>query len=94
MIEKGERRKQACHYELGGLTLGSDGNLCYCPNSEPIGDCRERSAYAIYYDENNLNYRKNSLLDGRCETCPVYSFNKMEVEKDLLKLMWYLLFSK
>jgi MoaA/NifB/PqqE/SkfB family radical SAM enzyme len=94
MIEKREERKLACHYALGGLTLGSDGQLCYCPNSEPIGNCKKKSAYAIYYDASNLNYRKNSLLDRKCKTCPVYSFNNMEAEKDLLKLIRFLLFSK
>lgn len=94
MIEKRKKRELACHYALGGLTLGSDGQLCYCPNSAPIGNCREKSAYAIYYDENNLNYRRKILLEGKCRICPVYSFNKMEAEKDLLKLVRFLLFSE
>jgi hypothetical protein len=76
------------------VILGSDGLLYYCKNSRSLGSCRERSAYEIYFDENNLSYREESLIKGNCYFCPPNTYNWMEMEKDLFKFIKFLLFIK
>ena len=91
MIERDGDRRLACHYFLGGVILGSDGLLYYCKKSLPIGDCRERAANDIYFDEKNLAYRLQGLGNSTCRSCPPNTFNQMEIEKDLPKVLRYLL---
>ncbi len=91
MIERGGDRKLSCHYFLGGVILGSDGLLYYCKKSAPIGDCKERAASEIYFDKNNLAYRLRVLRNTMCKACPPNTFNQMEIEKDLPRVVRYLL---
>lgn len=90
MLERGERRTLACHYAMGCLILGSHGHLYYCPHSRAIGNCRQRSAYEIYYDEENLEYRQLGLMRDKCLHCPPNTFNRLEFEKDILKFLRFL----
>lgn len=94
MIEYKATRTLACHYALGGVILGSDGLLYYCKKSRLIGDCRESSAYEIYFDEDNLEYRKRGLMRKECGGCSPNTFNKIEAEKDLLKILKFIFLSK
>jgi MoaA/NifB/PqqE/SkfB family radical SAM enzyme len=89
MIECGKARSLACHYALAGAILGSDGQLYYCPKSRALGNGRERKAHDIYFDPANLRYRAESLFKEKCPHCPPYTFNLIEVEKDLLKLIGF-----
>jgi MoaA/NifB/PqqE/SkfB family radical SAM enzyme len=91
MIEGNSVRDLSCHYAMGGVILGSDGSLYYCPHSRAIGNCRTESASNVYYDETNLRYRKNSILRQECLHCPPNEFSRMELEKDILKYIWFLL---
>ena len=94
MLESNKIRSLACHYAMGGIILGSDSRLYYCKNSKAIGNCLDKSATAIYFDEENLRYRKNLLIKKRCLSCPPNTFNKIEAEKDLLKLIKFFLLNK
>jgi len=87
MIGAGGRRRLACHYALAGLILGWDGSIYYCKKSAAVGDTRERAATDIYYDTANLAYRSGELLTGSCPTCLPNTFNRVELQKDLLKLI-------
>lgn len=91
MLERNVPRRLACHYAMGGVIVGEEGSLFYCKDSRPIGNCRERSALAIYYDPANLDYRSRELLGGKCRRCPPNTFNRMELEKDLVRYLWFLL---
>ncbi|MBN1224500.1 MAG: hypothetical protein JXB23_14725 [Candidatus Aminicenantes bacterium] len=91
MIELDKKRRISCHYAMGGVILGSEGTLYYCKDSRPIGNCRERSAEALYFDPENLSYRKKELIEKKCRTCPPNTFNRIELEKDLLKYIGFLL---
>jgi MoaA/NifB/PqqE/SkfB family radical SAM enzyme len=90
MAGRRERRRMACHYALGGLILGQEGSLYYCKSSRAIGNARERSAAAIYYDPSNLAYRREELFAGACPRCPPNTFNRIELEKDLFRYLRYL----
>jgi len=87
MVEKNSVRNLSCHYAMGGVILGSDGSLYYCPHSRAIGNCKTEPAYAIYYDESNLQYRKSAILGQECAHCLPNEFSRMELEKDLLKYL-------
>ncbi len=90
MLEFGSPRRLSCHYRMGGAVLGSRGELFYCKVSREIGNCRERSPLQIYYDPEQLRYRKKELLAGVCPRCLPYTFNRLEVEKDFLPYLLFL----
>lgn len=90
MLEHGERRMMACHYAMGGLILGSHGDLYYCSHSQAIGNCRTRPPYDIYFDPANLRYRQTGLLRAECAHCPPNTFNRLEFQKDLLRFLLFL----
>jgi len=91
MLEYGAKRRMACHYAMGGVILGSHGDLYYCKYSKAIGNCRQRSAYEIYYDSENLSYRDSELLQGKCAYCLPNTFNRLEFQKDLLRFFHFLI---
>ena len=91
MIELNKKRTLSCHYAMGGVILGSEGSLFYCKASKLIGNCKGQSAYSIYYDKENLEYRKKKLLQEKCKMCPPNTFNRIELEKDILKFLIYLM---
>ena len=91
MLEHGEKRIMACHYAMGGLILGSHGDLYYCKQSKAIGNCMRRSAYEIYYDEGNLDYRQLRLIRDKCLYCLPNTFNRLEFQKDLLRFLRFLI---
>jgi MoaA/NifB/PqqE/SkfB family radical SAM enzyme len=84
MLEHGRARRLACHYLMGGVILGSDGQLYYCKHSGPIGNSLDRSAEEIYLDADNLRYRSRDIQGRICPVCLPNTYNRMEVEKDLL----------
>jgi MoaA/NifB/PqqE/SkfB family radical SAM enzyme len=91
MLEFGQKRTMACHYALGGVILGSEGELYYCPHSQSVGQCRSQPAYDIYYGKENLSYRRSQLVQGECLHCPPYTFNRLEFAKDLLQYLKFLI---
>jgi hypothetical protein len=90
MLEFGSPRRLSCHYRMGGAILGSRGELYYCKFSREIGNCRQQSARQIYYDREQLFYRKRELLAGVCPHCPPNTFNRLEAEKDCLRYLLFL----
>lgn len=93
MLGSGRKRGLSCHYALAGVILGSDGSLYYCKNSRPLGNCLERTASDCFYDDDNQAYRNDVLLRSKCPQCPPNTFNKIEVEKDLLKILKHFIFT-
>jgi MoaA/NifB/PqqE/SkfB family radical SAM enzyme len=91
MLEHGDKRRMACHYAMGGIIIGSHGDLYYCKHSRAIGNCREGSAYEIYYDEGNLDYRQSRLVREKCLYCVPNTFNRLEFQKDLLRFLRFLI---
>lgn len=87
MLEFGRQRTMACHYALGGVILGSQGQLYYCPHSRSLGQCQTQPAYDIYYGTKNLSYRRVSLERDECLHCPPYTFNRLEFARDLLRYL-------
>ena len=90
MIELKKERKISCHYAMGGIILGANGDLFYCKDSKPIGNCRDQQPSAVYFHKDNIEYRKNELFGKKCKTCPPNTFNRLELEKDLFKYLKFL----
>ncbi len=90
IVERGDKRTLACHYAMGGAVLGSDGLLYYCKNCKAIGNARARSAQEVYFDPENIRYKREELFRTVCPVCPPYTYNLAEVKKDLLKILGYL----
>ena len=91
MIEFNKNRTLACQYAMAGVILGSDGSLFYCKDSESIGNCQAQSALTIYYDKRNLKYRKKKIIKEKCRSCIPNTFNRIELEKDILKFFIFLI---
>jgi len=91
LIESGKERSLSCYYALGGFLLGYDGTLYYCSHSRGIGNCRKSSAYEIFYDNDNLEYRQKELLRKECRHCPPYTLTRLELEKDIFKILRFML---
>ena len=89
ILEREGKRTLACHYAIGGVIVGSDGEIYYCKNSPAIGNARDRSASEIYFDPQNLKFRADGLLRDACPSCPPNTMIKMEAEKDLWKLIGF-----
>jgi MoaA/NifB/PqqE/SkfB family radical SAM enzyme len=87
-----EYLQHALRYRLLADMIERDGTRkLSCKKSRPIGDCRERPANEIYFDEKNLAYRLQVLRNGTCRTCPPNTFNQMEIEADLPRVAQYLM---
>lgn len=91
MLEHGTERRMACHYAMGGIIVGSHGDLYYCSRSKSIGNCRDRSPYELYYHRENLRYRWHELLRRECKHCPPNSVNRLELQKDLFRYLRFVL---
>ncbi len=87
VLEGTRQRSLSCYYAMGGLLLGHDGTVYYCPHSRAIGSCRTAAPSEIYFDGDNLAYRLRDLENGRCATCPPYTRTRWEIEKDLPRML-------
>jgi len=79
-------RRLSCYYAMGGLLLGHDGTLYYCPHSAAVGSCRDRQPHAVFYDPESLRYRRSEILGAKCRRCPPYTRTRWEIEKDLPRM--------
>jgi len=91
LLEGSGRRRLACHYALGGAILGAEGSLYYCKDSRPLGNCLQARPSSLYYAPDNLRYRRDELILTRCRTCPPNTFNRIELEKDILRYLLFLI---
>ena len=87
-------RKISCEYSLGGVILGAQGELYYCPHSDDIGSSKERPAYDIFYDPKNLEYRDSALIHRQCLHCPPRHIGRLDMRADIFKYLKFVLFPK
>ncbi len=87
VLEGRKTRRLSCYYAMGGLLLGHEGTLYYCPHSKAVGNVRRRPPAEIYFDPANLEYRRTGLLESRCLQCPPYTRTRWEIEKDLPRML-------
>jgi hypothetical protein len=94
MYRDGKTRSLPCYYELSGVLLGYDGSLFYCSHSKPIGNCLQKSAYEIFFDPDNLSYRKSRLKGKECLSCPPYTLTRLELQADIPQVVGQLVSSR
>ena len=91
LLQYNQVRTMSCDYSLGGVILGSQGEIFYCPHDEAIGNCRDRSAYEIYYDAHNLEHRNAALIQQKCLHCPPKEYGRESIQADVFKYMKFLI---
>jgi MoaA/NifB/PqqE/SkfB family radical SAM enzyme len=91
LLQYNRQRTMSCDYALGGVIVGSHGELFYCPHDDTIGNCRDKSAYEIFYDQNNLGHRRNSLIPNKCLHCPPRNFGYLAIQVDIFKYLKFLI---
>lgn len=70
-LSRGERLG-SCDHKFRAVTLTPNGQVSYCATfSKEIGDAKSSGATNIYFDPQNLCYRKN-LHQEHCNTCTHY----------------------
>jgi MoaA/NifB/PqqE/SkfB family radical SAM enzyme len=84
-------RRLSCHYAMAGAILGSEGSLYYCKDSRSLGNCLEKPPFVLYYAPESLRYRREELIAKKCRACPPNTFNRMELEKDILRYLLFLI---
>jgi len=87
MLEQGQERTLSCYYGFAGLLLGHDGTLHYCSHSKAIGNAAETPAHRLFYDRDHLRYRRDELLGIECRHCPPYTMTRMELQKDIHRVI-------
>lgn len=90
-VLEGKKRDLACRYDLGGVLLGANAELYYCSHSKEIGNCLERTPTSIYFDPENIKYRKELLLEKECKVCLPYASQEAEFYKEWPRYFMFLL---
>ena len=62
-------RHLGCIWKKDGITLSPKGEVFYCATkSKKIGELPKEKGIDIYFDKNNIKYRKN-LIEKECDNC-------------------------
>lgn len=68
------RRLLGCAWKNEGVTLDSRGDIYYCAcKSKKIGSLREKNGKEIFFNKDNIQYRKE-LIKKKCNTC-IHDYN-------------------
>ena len=92
LLESSRVRTMACEYREAGLILGEHGELYYCPHDRPLGNCKDRSAYDMYFDSRNLKHRREFLFQQKCPQCPPKGCGRVPMQIDIFKYFKFLFF--
>jgi MoaA/NifB/PqqE/SkfB family radical SAM enzyme len=89
---QGEKRKLTCPFITEAISVDPNGDVYYCTNSKLIGNVFQRDISSIYYDPQNLKYRK--LIEKRiCPDCLQDCFWSVSFYKSLNIAIPFFLFS-
>jgi len=91
-----QKRMSHCGYMDRDITIDGQGNLSYCATkSKIIGHISENNFQRIFFDENNIKYRKE-LVKNECNSCIHYTNNNGYFKSNLqaynelrIKYTWY-----
>lgn len=87
------RRLLGCSWQDEGVTLDDKGNLYYCAvESKCLGNTLEKHGTEIFFDENNINYRK-TILETSCTTC-IHDYSGKPHISHILVFLKYWVFDK
>lgn len=69
LSEKNPKRLLGCMWQDEGITIDAKGNIYYCAvASKKIGSLRKQKGEVLFFDEQNIAYRK-SILKDICRNC-------------------------
>jgi len=80
------KRMLGCAWKDEGITLDARGELYYCAvASESIGTLRKEKGEKIFFDDKNIDYRKN-IIKNSCDGC-IHDYNGKAEFKDIWKFL-------
>jgi len=84
------QRLLGCDWKDNGITLDARGELYYCAvASNPLGSLRKEEGEEIFFDDNNIEYRK-SIIKNSCEGC-IHDYSGQPEFKNVWKFLRNLL---
>ena len=79
------KRLLGCIWKDEGITLDARGELYYCAvASESIGSLRKEQGEKIFFDEENIEYRK-SIVKNSCDNC-IHDYSGQAEFKNVLSI--------
>ncbi|MFA0079701.1 radical SAM protein [Vibrio artabrorum] len=69
LTKKDSKRLLGCYWKENGITLDSRGEIYYCAvKSKSLGSLRNSSGESVFFDEENIAYRKG-IIENDCDNC-------------------------
>lgn len=84
------KRTLPCPFADQGLVLNPDGGLQYCHNSQPIGNVLTEGTSKLYYDEENLGYRTDTIKGKTCDTCQMSCLFFVSLRKEVFPFLSFM----
>ncbi|MGF6906989.1 radical SAM protein [Fusobacterium sp. PH5-44] len=83
-------RKLGCMWQEEGITLDSHGDVFYCAvESDVLGNSLLKSSKELFFDNKNINYRKN-IVKNNCNKC-IHDYAGNPKTKDIIRFIKYIL---
>lgn len=93
LSEKNPKRLLGCEWQDNGITVDAKGNIYYCAvASKKIGSLREQKGDVIFFDENNIAYRK-FILKNICKKC-IHDYSGKPYIADVVIFLKHYIFEK
>jgi len=90
---KNTKRLLGCSWKDRDITMDPRGNLYYCAvASKKIGSLRKNNGEKIFFDKNNIEYRKN-IVENCCNKC-IHDYSGKIEFKNALFFLNYLLYER
>ena len=87
------QRILGCAWKDDAITLDSMGKLYYCAvESESIGNLRNTNGETIFFNHDNIQYRKN-IVENNCDNC-IHDYNGKPYIIDLLIFLKHYIFER
>jgi len=90
LLRDKNKRLLGCLWQEDWITLDSKWNIFYCAvESKSLWKIKDNNWKKIFFDRDNLNYRK-SILDNKCDSC-IHDYEGDILLKNVLPffLFWY-----
>ena len=89
MERLGRHRSLGCPFLTDAFSIHPDGNVYFCPNTEPVGNILEDMFSSIYYRNRNPEYVRRMKKRKVCQSCFQTCWLTNALERDLLHQIQY-----
>jgi sulfatase maturation enzyme AslB (radical SAM superfamily) len=87
------KRMLGCVWKDEGITLDSRGELYYCAvASNSLGSLRKKTGREIFFNNENINHRKNIIYE-RCDLC-IHDYSGKPYFFDIYKFLKFLIYRR